>query len=138
MKNITDLLIERLKLTKDTIVSQKTLTEISNSIEYTKDEPKENQEDYIQVSMSGRTWKDTRDPIYIKVEDLGGAHAENEVLTIIYNLMKKIDPKMTTADIQVWETEDGGGWRGFAAATLQTKNRMWHPEWIKSNNYPFT
>ena len=109
-------------------------TEIKN-LKYQEEKPTSNQDDYIQIITQGKSWKDEGPILYIKTSDLKYID-EMDVLSVIYNLMKDIYPKGVTAEIGAWDDNEND-YVTFAISCLQKKNRMWHPEYIKNDNYEF-
>lgn len=106
-----------------------------NNLKYVEKKPTSNQDEYIQIMTSGKTWKDEGPTVYVKTEDLGYTDQAN-VLSVAYNLMKKIYSKGIMAEIGTWDPEQND-YVTFAIAHLQKKNRMWHPEYISSDKYSF-
>ena len=125
MKNIKEFIIE---------ASNEFKTKIDN-LKYTEKKPTSNQDEYVQIMTSGKTWKDAGPTVYVKTEDLGYTDQEH-VLSVAYNLMKKIYSQGIMTEIGAWD-EEQNDYVTFAIAHLQKKNRMWHPEYINSNKYNF-
>lgn len=106
-----------------------------NNLKYIEKKPTSNQDDYVQIMTAGKTWKDTGPTVYVKTKDLGYTDQAN-VLSVAYNLMKKIYSQGIRCEIGTWDEEEND-YVTFAIAHLQKKNRMWHPEYINSNKYNF-
>lgn len=104
------------------------------NLKYETKKPTSNQDDYVQIMGNDKHFWNTTDPVWVKVEDLGKYTNADGLMSVAYNLCKSMNDKITHAEIGVWDGED---YNTFAVASLQKKDRMWHPEWIKSDKYPF-
>ena len=106
------------------------------NLKYEKQEPKSNKEDFIKIMGNDKHFWETTEPVWVKVYDLGKYTNKEGLMSVAYNLCKSFNSKITHAEIGCWDTEDKT-YSTFAVAALQKKDRMWHPEWITSNKYPF-
>ena len=111
-------------------------SQFMQTLEYKTKKPRLNKEDYIQVMGNDKHFWNTTKPVWVKVDDLGPYIDQEGLLKVCYNLVKSIDPKCTHAEIGAWYREDHA-YVTFAVASTIKKDRMWHPEWIMSNKYPF-
>lgn len=97
---------------------------------FTKQMPKNNQEEYLVFSCSdGKFFRDVTD-VYVNVKDLAG-NGELYLQNVAYNIAKSLSPKYTY--IEIGELIDDK-LVTFAISSLRKNNRMWHPEWIKQEN----
>lgn len=131
MKGISEYLNENLSglLTE---ASQDFVRFVKN-LKYETKEPTKDQDDYIKLEASDAHFFNTSDA-WVKVSDLDKYIDQLGLMSVAYNLMKTINPKITLVDILYW---DGKNWNSFATASLNKSNRFWHPEAIKSNKYKF-
>ena len=96
---------------------------------YTDKEPTSDQDKYVAINGYGKTWKDDCGPFYVKIEDLGKYTDQAGLMSVAYNFIKDRDSKMTAAEVCAWD-KDENKYMSFCYATLQKKNRSWHPEWV--------
>lgn len=142
MKSINTYITEKLKIRKSTnTVTPISKKELSKFIDYlysclqTK-EPSSDKEEYIAVYFVGSKYFETSDNYYINIDDLENHTDKDSMLTIFYNLAKRVDKKYSGAGIMMWDPT-ANDYSEFAHAALQSKDKMWHPEYIKLDNHPF-
>lgn len=99
-------------------------------------EPANDKEKYIAVYFCDRNFFEVSDTCYINIDDLENHTDKDSVITIFYNLAKRINNKYTCADIMMWDPTRND-YCQFARATLRERDRMWHPEYIKLDKHPF-
>ena len=131
MKNLSEQLAE--KLSGFITEASADFVKLIKSLKYETKEPTKNQEDYIKFEASDAHFWNTADA-WVKTADLGKYTDQNGLMSVAYNLMKTINPKITLVDILYW---NGKEWGSFATASLNKSNRFWHPEYIKSDKYNF-
>ena len=130
MKNLNEFITESLSgfITE----ASADFTRFIKNLKHETQEPK-NPEEYIKFEASDAHFFNTADA-WVKVSDLDKYTDQLGLMSVAYNLMKTINPKITIVDILYW---NGKEWGSFATASLNKSNRFWHPEWIKSDKYNF-
>lgn len=99
------------------------------NLKFTEEEPKSEQDKYVAINGYGKTWKDECGPYYVKIKDLGKYTDQAGLMSVAYNFIKDRDSKMTAAEVCAWDKNENK-YMSFCYATLQKKNRSWHPEWV--------
>lgn len=146
MKNLNQYITEKLKITKDNIgyeqdyspITKKELPKFVDKLYNCLDtkKPTNDKEDYILVYFADRNYWEVSDKYYINIDDLENHTDKDSVMTIFYNLAKRINNKYTCADIMMWDPTLND-YSQFARATLRAKDRMWNLEYIKLDKHPF-
>ena len=143
MKTLNTYIIEKLKIRKsDDTVRPITKNELPKFIDYlynncldTK-KPTNNKEEYVGVYFADSNYWEVSDIYYIKIDDLEKHTDKDSVMTIFYNLAKRMNNKYTFADILMWDPTRND-YCQFARAALRTRDKMWHLEYIKLDKHPF-
>ena len=142
MKTLNTYIVEKLKIRKfdDTVrpITKNELPKFINYLYYNCLETKEpitDKEDFIKVYFADSRYLEISDNYYINIHDLYNHIDKDSMLTIFYNLAKRIDNKYTCAGIMLWDPTHNDYFE-FAHTALKEKDKMWHPEYIKTK-HPF-
>jgi hypothetical protein len=142
MKTLNTYIIEKLKIRKsdDTVrpITKKELPKFVDNLYNCLDtkEPINDKEEYIAVYFNSSRYLEVSDTYYINIYDLENHTDKDSVLTIFYNLAKHVDNKYIGAGIMLWDPTRND-YCEFAHASLRANDRMWNPEFIKTDKHPF-
>lgn len=138
MKSLNTFIVEKFGGSISTPITKNELSKLVDRLYRGLDtkKPTKNPEDYISVYFSTPRYLETSDTYYIKIEDLENHTDKNSILSIFYNLAKRVNGKYILAGISTWNPADNE-YSEFATAALKANQRMWHPEWVAIDPNPF-
>lgn len=151
MKNLNKIIIEKLKLNNQSKLKHKINDYNFNksksiyingkdvNVEFLTEMPNEEDcDNFIMLEGNDKNFISTFEPIYILTNwfIINGFNNEDDLLYAAYRIGKLFDDKFNTIELS-WYNKNKKIFSTFAIASRYEKDRVWHPEWIKSAKYQF-
>lgn len=151
MKTIDFFINEKLKLNNQSKLKTKNINDYDfksksvyingkdEDVRFLSDMPeKEDRNQFIQLQGNDKHFWNLFGPIWILTDWFVMKDYDNEdqLLYAAYNIGKLFNYKITMIEVS-WYNEDTQQFETFAISHKDKKDRMWHPEWIQSEKYPF-
>jgi len=148
MKQFDVFISERLKLNNQSKLKSKTndynfksrsiyINGRDVDVDFLTDMPeKEDRNHFIQLQGNDKHFWNLFGPIWISTNwfIINGFDNEDDLLYAVYNIGKLFNYKITMIEVS-WYNEYTQQFETFAISHKDKKDRMWHPEWIKSKKY---
>ena len=151
MKTIDFFITEKLKLNNQSKLQTKNINDYDfksksifingrdEDVRFLSDMPeKEDRNQFIQLQGNDRRNLNLFGPIWILTNwfVMKDYDDEDQLLYAAYQIGKEFNYKITMIEVS-WYNEETDQYETFAISHKDRKERMWHPEWIRSKKYPF-